>query len=192
MARGHGTAVALAIAIIAALATLGAAMITTYGGDSGSVGPGQPPPETGNSTTTQRPPSGQPLVDLDPVDGKALIDTSPRTVNGVERSRPVAFELGCYESPQAVTYQLGRQYSRFEAVVGQSDGSTEEDPVLFEVFADDVALFSSEVGIGEELPVGIDLAAAPQQGFRMTIQVSGHKNCDEEQVAVWSEAVLLP
>lgn len=47
------------------------------------------------------------------------IDTAPRTVNGIERNRPIALELGCYEDPQAVTYQLGRRHSRFEAVVAK-------------------------------------------------------------------------
>ncbi len=130
------------------------------------------------------------LADLAPIDGEALISTEPLSVNGVTRTRPISFDLGCYEKPQAVTYQLGRQYGRFDAVVGQGDASTEEDPVLFEVIVDGVALFSSELGIAVQEPVGIDLSDAPEQGFRMTIQLDGTTDCDEDQVAVWIDAVL--
>ncbi|MGH3787924.1 MAG: NPCBM/NEW2 domain-containing protein [Pseudonocardiaceae bacterium] len=132
------------------------------------------------------------LADLKPIEGEALIDTAPQTVNGVERTRPIALELGCFEDPQAVTYQLGRQYSRFEAVVGQNDSSTENDPVLFEVIVDGVTLFSSELGLGKEAPVSVDLGSAPQQGFRLTIQAGGHRDCNKKQVAVWSNARLVP
>lgn len=183
-AKGYGAVAAIVVAVIGAVGLIGAALITTFGDDRAPDPPTSPP--------TPPPSIERALADLSAVEGGPLIDTSPQTVNGTERTRPIVFELGCFEGPQMVTYQLGRQYARFTAVVGQSDLSTEEDPVLFEVVVDDVTLFSEEVGIGEEEPVEIDLGAAPDGGVSMTIQVSGNKNCDAQQIAVWSGAVLQP
>ncbi|MGH3903472.1 MAG: NPCBM/NEW2 domain-containing protein [Pseudonocardiaceae bacterium] len=200
-AKRNGAVVALVGAVIVALGTVAAAVITTYGDGTETGGTPQPSVTTSPPVgTASAEPSvtrvpltpGHALADLEPIEGEALIETVPQTMNGVERTRPIALELGCFEEPRAVTYHLGRQYSRFEAVVGQSDSSTEKDPVLFEVVVDEVTLFSSELGFGEEASVGVDLGSAPQQGFRLTIQVDGHTDCNEKQVAVWSDARVVP
>lgn len=191
--RGAATAVIVA-ALITAIGGIVAAVIMMSGGqgdgdapEAGSAGAG---PTTPVPSGTAETPQAVMLADLRPIEGEALISTEPLSVNGVARTRPISFDLGCYEKPQAVTYQLDRQHGRFDAVVGQSDASTEEDPVLFEVIVDGVTLFSSELGIAVQKPVGIDLSDAPEQGFRMTIQVDGTTDCNEHQVAVWIDAVL--
>ena len=192
----RGPAAVIVAALITAFGAILAAVITMSGGQgnggAAEAGPtGVEPTPPGSSGTTE-PQQAVMLADLQPVDGETLISTEPLSVNGVERTRPISFDLGCFEKPQAVTYQLGREYGRFDAVVGQSDASTEEDPVLFEVVVDGVTLFSSELGVGVQEPVGIDLSSAPEQGFRMTIQVDGTTDCDEDQVAAWIDATLTP
>ncbi len=183
--------------IVAALITAAGGIVAALIMMSGGQGDGDAVERPAGAGPTPRAPLGTAgsrqavmLADLAPIDGEALISTEPLSVNGVTPTRSISFDLGCYEKPQAVTYQLGRQYGRFDAVVGQGDASTEEDPVLFEVIVDGVALFSSELGIAVQEPVGIDLSDAPEQGFRMTIQLDGTTDCDEDQVAVWIDAVL--
>ncbi|MQA13398.1 MAG: hypothetical protein GEV09_04265 [Pseudonocardiaceae bacterium] len=136
---------------------------------------------------------GQPtvmLADLEPIDGEKLISTAPVSMNGVTRHRPVSLVLGCHESSFDVTYLLDRQFERFDAMVGQGDTSTDEDPVVFEVVVDGETRYSSEVGLAAQEPVSVDLSTAGQRGSRMTIRVSGATDCDERQVAVWCDAML--
>ena len=123
--QSPGPTAVIVVALITAFGAILAAVITMSGGQGNGGAPEAGPtgvePTPPGSSGTAEPQQAVMLADLQPVDGETLISTEPLSVNGMARTRPISFDLGCFEKPQAVTYQLGREYGRFDAVIGQSD-----------------------------------------------------------------------
>lgn len=102
------------------------------------------------------------LVDLEPVekynDGAYDWYEDAISVNGSSYSRAI-YDTDVYER-SSLTYDLSRDYEQFSATAGILDSSPSGSAVRIEVFVDETLVLTKDAGLGEAVPINIDVTNA--------------------------------
>lgn len=102
------------------------------------------------------------LVDLEPVDeyndGAWDWDEGTVSVNGSSYPRSL-YDVDVYER-SSLTFDLSRDYETFTATAGVLDSSTTGSAVRIEVFVDETRVLTQDVGLGESVPIRVDVTDA--------------------------------
>lgn len=109
---------------------------------------------TGNSSVVS-------LADLGEVDSSYDVDIDEAIdINGESYNRSIVYTCFVYcddSSPAYIEYNLGREYSRFTAVVGVDDNTDNGEQVgVFRAYGDGELLEERSAGLGE--PSNVDIA----------------------------------
>lgn len=143
----------------------------------------------GSSGTESPPASTQSryLSDMRPVSGSPRIGS--RTINGVAYANSVAREFGGCAQSVNYGYDLGRNWSRFQATVGISDNSRSNSVVQYEFYGDGRKLGNTVTSrLGTATPVNLDVSGVLRLELRATF-VEGDKGlCSRPGNWVWGNA----
>ena len=142
-------------------------------GDEGNKEP-KPEPTVSESEAPSRGPSPTPtqevpatpqsvyIADLDPVDvyddGAYSYDEGMVGINGESYPRSV-FDIDLYNRT-SLTYDLGRDYRRFESTAGVLDSAKSGTRVRVEAYVDEVLVYSADTSIGAPAVLSLDVSNA--------------------------------
>ena len=140
--------------------------------------------------TVAKAPSSAFLSALNAVDSDCSTDTSA-TIDG----QPFANSVTCSPSqgsaePTSAEYVLSHKANRFEATFGQSDRGTTGLTVTFRVLVDDRVVSTSTAGLGQKVPVGVDVTGGLRLRIELTVS-GGHPDDYGSASAVLGDARLL-
>jgi len=150
------------------------------GSGSGPAAPGSgaAPPGSGSPPTQA---SSQLLDGLTPVAGG--MDSGNVEVNG----KFYADSIYLYPSPPgSVSYNLGRQWRRFQATVGLSDNSLENVKVRFQIFADGRSIYDHIFTLGQSQQINLDVSNVLRLDLTATLESADAGPTE----AVWGNAML--
>ncbi|MFI9594733.1 NPCBM/NEW2 domain-containing protein [Nonomuraea sp. NPDC052265] len=199
---------AVRVAVIGAVATVAAAVITvvfTAGGQDAEVTSSRSPsvsPSAGSSTPTSAPsPSASASASAESqsfslVDQPAITDDDkegwgedPLQVNGKTYDR-VLSASPCYLNDNfSVTFVTGRKYARLTASIGVADTSPVARPLKFSVQADRRTVFSKSVGLGQVKKVDVDVRDAIQ--VSIVVSTTSTQQCHGDTTGVWIDPQLF-
>jgi serine/threonine protein kinase len=126
------------------------------------------------------------LVDLSPVDGGFGWETGSRTVTAETYERSVVGSTCSSSDDPEIAYNIGAAYTRFRAVVGNTDDAPTDVKTRFEVEVDDQTAFSRDLALGETAEVDVDVEGA----IRLVLRVDSVGLTPCSLVAVWGDATL--
>lgn len=107
-------------------------------------------------------------------------------VNGVSYPRSIAQRVPNYATHVSTQINLSRSCTTFRAVIGLDDESTSTAKRSVQLFADSLEIWSREgLGIGESLPVELDVTGALRMRFDVT------KSESNGAYVVYGDAQLL-
>lgn len=123
------------------------------------------------------------LADREPVEGEA--DRESSQVSGETYTRAVTLTVPRYsdDPEQRAGYNLGRYYREFRATVGLRDDMPSAASVTVEVYGDGRELFSEEAGLGDAVPLELDVTGV----LRLEFFVTGTR----QVTVVWGDARVL-
>lgn len=153
---------------------------TSFGEDGASEGPGG----------IANPQGLQYLADFPTVDENYSSETGLRSISGQSFTRSVNLEPSVYSDsePGYVEYDLGRKYTSLGATVGLSDKVKADTRMLLQVYADGAELFRQEVGLGEAVPLSLDMTDV----LRLRLQATVISASNSYQEAVFGDIALEP
>jgi hypothetical protein len=96
------------------------------------------------------------LMELREVEG-SVSQRGTMTVDGEVYTRSVAHALGRWSERRMAGFDLGRNFRRFDAVIGLGDAAPSDALARIEIFADGRTLFDATLGLGEIEEVSLDV-----------------------------------
>lgn len=130
------------------------------------------------------------LADLDAVNGDttASYDRGVATISGQSYAHSVTATPSRYDlRPQAVAYDLGRRYLRFQGTVGLTDRSPSDAQIKVEVLGDGRPLFAQTITLGQAVPIDVDVTNV----LRLQIVATNLKSPSGNPYIAWGDARLL-
>jgi len=145
------------------------------------------------ATTVTLTVSRQPVITylstVSTVEGEA--STGPASISGTTYTRSVSLGLGGSSGSQrSAGYDLSRAYRRFRATVGLTDSADAHVQVKIEVLGDGRSLFSQTVGLGQAVPVDVDVTGVLRLTLSATV-VTSSSSCCAGSVAAFGDAAIL-
>lgn len=135
-------------------------------------------------------PVGTPVNGWGPIEldmsngGQAPGDGGTLLINGVSYDKG----LGVHADSEVV-YDLSGNFSRFAADIGLNAGPRPTGDVIFEVYGDNVLLFSSGIMTGESTTQTVDVDVSGVNELRLVVDGNGSIESD---TANWADARLIP
>ena len=126
---------------------------------------------------------------------KALNDGGLRAgsaeVNGEVYPHSLYANIGGCRTSGRYAYNIGRDYNTFETTVGLRDDTESASVVQFEIFADDVPVYTSgNMSVGQSVPVSIPVDNVLQLKIGYVF-VDGNMNlCSDAGNVVWGDPTL--
>lgn len=166
--------VTTAVVLVAALTSAGQGRVVA-GARAGSVAttPTTPQPSPGVGLGVGE----VSLVNMPVLDEFGGWGREPVVIGG-ERYDVVLWSDSCISA--SVKFVLSRGYERFDAGVGIADDSKVADPLDFSVLVDGEVVFTTPAGLGELVPVSVDVRG----GTQLTLSIGGFSWCGKT-TGVW-------
>jgi hypothetical protein len=126
------------------------------------------------------------LVDIKKVDGGSGWESGTRTVNAKIYEHSVVGSTCSAGDDANESFNLGRQFQRFQATVGMADDTPTGAATQFTVIVDDKQIFNRDVRLGEQAVVDVSVAG----GLRLVLHVESVRYSQCSSKAVWGDASL--
>jgi serine/threonine-protein kinase len=111
-------------------------------------------------------------------------------VNGTTYNHSVFTNVGVNCPGQVIEYDLGRDFRRFQTAFGISDEAPSTAKTRFEVFLDGANAATNDVGLGESLPVDLDVTGVLRLKLVATA-IEGPTCGNRTWSSVWVDAKIL-
>lgn len=166
-------------------ATSGSGVTPRPSADSPPAPPSPTPDQSPSASTASPAGASQYLANLNPVAGSGSTFTGSEEVNGQTYANSVFLDVN--PGPANVSYNLGRQWSHFQATLGLSDDSPENEQIQFQILADQRTIYSHVFELGQSQQINLDVAGVLRLELIAT-EVSSYVGQTE---AVWGNAELI-
>ncbi|MCF6472662.1 hypothetical protein FAF44_30335 [Nonomuraea sp. MG754425] len=184
---------AIRVALIGAVATVAAAVITvafTMSDGQEAAPPPSGPPTGASSSPAAAPSQVFSLVDQPPVsdDDKESWQEQPLAVNGKTYDKVLSTSPCWLNDHFSVTFLAGKKYTRLTASVGIADTSPVPRPLKFSVRADNRTVYTGSAGLGQLRDVDVDIRDAIQ--VSIVVSTTSTQQCHGDTVGVWIDPQL--
>lgn len=123
------------------------------------------------------------LTNLPEVDDYGGWSRQPMVVSGQRHSVALSTSPCWLNDDFTATFVVSRRYSQLDAHVGIADDSPVGLPLDFAVLIDGEEIFTTSAGLGELLPVSVDIASATQVTLR--VSTTSTAQCHGDTTGVW-------
>lgn len=129
------------------------------------------------------------LADFRPVDEDDRYEMGLGRVSGAAYTRSVLLRTGCCSAGviSFVEFDLARKYTALDATVGLSDDVPADARVLVQIYGDGNELARHELGLGQPVPVHLDVTNVLRLRFQVTDLTGG-----SGRATVFGDARITP
>ncbi len=113
-------------------------------------------------------------------------DMGSANINGQVFANTVYRENTSEGRADFIDYDLGRDYEEFKTTIGLLDSSADGSRAQFDVFVDGVNVASHELGLGESVPLSVDVTGK----LRLRLQVTNLADVDSENAGFGDAAIV--